>query len=79
MHSKYAFVTCSALLLGYVVSQWLGIRLQMLGVIMVTCVSFIAVLEHHFGSINPGERACDCGIVCFMDSVRLHVHKWAKL
>ncbi|KAL5483667.1 hypothetical protein EMCRGX_G020072 [Ephydatia muelleri] len=39
---------------SYVVSQWLGIRLQMLGVIMVTCVSFIAVLEHHFGSINPG-------------------------
>ena len=41
--------------LGYAVSQWLGIRLQMLGVIMVTCVSFVAVLEHHFGSVNPGE------------------------
>ena len=39
---------------SYAVSQWLGIRLQMLGVIMVTCVSFMAVLEHHFGSVNPG-------------------------
>lgn len=31
----------------------------MLGVIMVTCVSFMAVLEHHFGSVNPGECASD--------------------
>ena len=26
----------------------------MLGVAMVTCVSFIAVLEHHFSSVDPG-------------------------
>lgn len=35
-------------------SMWLGIRLQMLGVAMVTGVAFIAVLEHHFNTVNPG-------------------------
>lgn len=39
---------------GYAVAQWLGIRLQMLGVAMVTGVAFIAVLEHHFNTVNPG-------------------------
>ena len=39
---------------SYVVAVWLGIRLQMLGVAMVTGVAFIAVLEHHFHSVNPG-------------------------
>ena len=39
---------------GYAVAQWLGIRLQMLGVTMVTGVSFIAVLEHHFNTVDPG-------------------------
>ena len=42
---------------GYAVAQWLGIRLQMLGVAMVTGVSFIAVLEHHFNSVDPGRLA----------------------
>ena len=36
-------------------AQWLGIRLQMLGVVMVAGVAFIAVLEHHFNSVNPGK------------------------
>ncbi len=40
---------------GYAVAQWLGIRLQMLGVAMVTGVAFIAVLEHHFNTVNPGK------------------------
>ena len=34
--------------------QWLNVWLQMLGVAMVTGVAFIAVLEHHFGSVNAG-------------------------
>lgn len=33
---------------------WLGVRLQFVGVIVVTGVAFIAVLEHHFGTVNPG-------------------------
>ena len=36
----------SAITPGYAVAQWLGIRLQMLGVAMVVGVAFIAVLEH---------------------------------
>ena len=47
------FVPC----LGFAVAQWLGIRLQMLGVAMVAGVSFIAVLEHHFNTVNPGKTA----------------------
>jgi len=39
---------------GIAASQWLGIRLQMLGVAMVTGVAFIAVLEHRFKTVDPG-------------------------
>ncbi|XP_072032229.1 ATP-binding cassette sub-family C member 10-like [Amphiura filiformis] len=37
-----------------IVGTWLGFRLQMLGVAMITAVAVIAVLEHHFRSVNPG-------------------------
>ncbi|XP_052235250.1 ATP-binding cassette sub-family C member 10-like isoform X9 [Dreissena polymorpha] len=36
------------------VVSWLVFRLQMLGVAMVTGIAFIAVLEHHFRTVNPG-------------------------
>ncbi len=35
-------------------TQWLALRLQMFGVAMVTGVAFIAVLEHHFHTVNAG-------------------------
>ena len=38
-----------------VASQWLGLCLQFIGVTMVTTVAFIAVLEHHFSTVQPGE------------------------
>jgi ATP-binding cassette subfamily C (CFTR/MRP) protein 10 len=38
-----------------VASQWLSLRLQFLGVAMVTGVAFIAVLEHHFSTVDPGS------------------------
>eukprot|EP00118_Oscarella_pearsei_P023582 m.283819 g.283819 ORF g.283819 m.283819 type:complete len:1577 (+) comp40673_c0_seq30:70-4800(+) len=38
----------------YAAAQWLNIRLQMLGVMMVAAVAFIAVLEYRYGSVNPG-------------------------
>ena len=38
-----------------VASQWLGLCLQFIGVAMVTTVAFIAVLEHHFSTVDPGE------------------------
>jgi len=36
------------------VASWLAFRLQMLGVAMVTGIALIAVLEHHFRTVNPG-------------------------
>ncbi|XP_041353425.1 ATP-binding cassette sub-family C member 10-like [Gigantopelta aegis] len=35
-------------------ARWLDFRLQMLGVLMVTGVAFIAVLEHNYRGIDPG-------------------------
>ena len=45
------FVSFAAL----VASQWLGLFLQFIGVAMVTAVAFIAVLEHHFSTVDPGK------------------------
>ena len=42
-----------------VASQWLGLFLQFIGVAMVTAVALIAVLEHHFGTVDPGKRIED--------------------
>ena len=42
-------------ILGLAASVWLMIRLQMIGVAMVTMVSFLAVIEHHINSIDPGR------------------------
>ena len=41
--------------LAYAVAQWLGIRLQMIGVFIVAAVAFIAMMEHHLHYVNPGE------------------------
>lgn len=35
-------------------SQWLGFRLQVLGVAMLTGVSFLAAAQHHLGHVNAG-------------------------
>ena len=35
-------------------AQWLALRLQLIGVAMITSVAFLAVFEHHFNSVNPG-------------------------
>ena len=43
-----------AQLTSNIAGLWLGLRLQLIGVVTVTSVAFIAVLEHHFGSVNPG-------------------------
>lgn len=34
--------------------QWLGLRLQFIGVAMVTGIGVIAVLQHQFSAANPG-------------------------
>lgn len=35
-------------------AQWLGIRLQLIGVAMVTGVGLLAVIQHQFDIVNPG-------------------------
>ena len=37
-------------------SQWLNIRLQALGVVMVTGIALIAVIEHSSRAVDPGKR-----------------------
>uniref|UniRef100_A0A8C7DD99 ATP-binding cassette sub-family B member 6 n=1 Tax=Oncorhynchus kisutch TaxID=8019 RepID=A0A8C7DD99_ONCKI len=42
------------LFLSNAAMQWLDIRLQMIGVVVVTGISVIAVVQHQFKSIDPG-------------------------
>lgn len=49
---KHAYISIHSE--GYAVAQWLGLYLQLLGVAMVAGVSFLAVLEHHFSTVDPG-------------------------
>uniref|UniRef100_A0A8C4Z867 ATP-binding cassette, sub-family C (CFTR/MRP), member 10 n=1 Tax=Gadus morhua TaxID=8049 RepID=A0A8C4Z867_GADMO len=42
------------LFLSNAAMQWLDIRLQLVGVALVTGISTIAVLQHRYGSVDPG-------------------------
>ncbi|KAM6971998.1 ATP-binding cassette sub-family C member 10 [Aplochiton taeniatus] len=42
------------LFLSNAAMQWLDIRLQMIGVVVVTGIGIIAVIQHQFKSIDPG-------------------------
>ncbi|KAM8843081.1 LOW QUALITY PROTEIN: ATP-binding cassette sub-family C member 10 [Synchiropus picturatus] len=42
------------LFLSAAAMQWLDIRLQLIGVAMVTGLAVIAVVQHQFGSVDPG-------------------------
>ncbi|XP_008282467.1 multidrug resistance-associated protein 7 [Stegastes partitus] len=42
------------LFLSNAASQWLNIRLQLIGVAVVTALGVIAVIQHHFNSVDPG-------------------------
>uniref|UniRef100_A0A4W5PMC5 ATP-binding cassette, sub-family C (CFTR/MRP), member 10 n=1 Tax=Hucho hucho TaxID=62062 RepID=A0A4W5PMC5_9TELE len=44
------------LFLSNAAMQWLDIRLQMIGVVVVTGIGVIAVVQHQFQSIDPGEQ-----------------------
>ena len=39
---------------GNAAAQWLGLRLQFIGVAMVTGIGVIAVLQHQFNVADPG-------------------------
>lgn len=43
------------LFLGNAAMQWLDIRLQLIGVAVVTGLGVIAVIQHQFHSVDPGE------------------------
>lgn len=40
--------------LGNAAMQWLDIRLQMIGVVVVTVIGMVAVIQHQYRSIDPG-------------------------
>ncbi|KAK2918532.1 ATP-binding cassette sub-family C member 10 [Channa argus] len=42
------------LFLSNAAMQWLDIRLQMIGVVVVTGLGVIAIIQHHFNSVDPG-------------------------
>lgn len=39
--------------------QWLDIRLQLIGVAVVSGLSTIAVIQHQYGSVDPGESTAE--------------------
>lgn len=39
---------------SFAAAQWLGLRLQFIGVAMVTGVGMIAVIKHQFDVVDPG-------------------------
>jgi len=45
-------------------AQWLGLRLQFIGVAMVTGIGLIAVLQHHFDVADPGICGNKLGNIC---------------
>lgn len=40
-------------------AQWLDIRLQLIGVAVVSGLATIAVLQHQYGSVDPGESPAE--------------------
>jgi len=45
-------------------AQWLGLRLQFIGVAMVTGIGLIAVLQHQFDVADPGTCGNKLGNIC---------------
>lgn len=49
------------LFLSNAAAQWLDIRLQLIGVSVVTGLGVIAVVQHQFDSVDPGESTAEIG------------------
>ena len=49
------------LFLSNAAMQWLDIRLQLIGVAVVTGLGVIAVVQHQFHSVDPGETTAQFG------------------
>lgn len=55
------------LFLSYAAGQWLDIRLQLIGIAVVTGLGVIAVVQHQLNSVDPGKTAEEfAGCVCLM-------------
>lgn len=42
--------------------QWLDIRLQLIGVAVVSSLSTIAVIQHQYSSIDPGKSTAELAV-----------------
>lgn len=53
-------------------SQWLAMRLQLIGVVMVTGVASVAVIEHTYSTVEAGMQTnlFDDVSVCFSVSLK---------
>lgn len=45
------------LFLSNAAMQWLDIRLQLIGVAVVTGIAVIAVIQHQYNAVDPGESS----------------------
>lgn len=54
-NQKYLTINQRAQFCTQAASRWLDLRLRMLGVAIVGAIAFIAVLQHHFQGVDPGQ------------------------
>jgi ATP-binding cassette subfamily C (CFTR/MRP) protein 10 len=52
---RYVELSQRAQFAGIAASQWLSLRLQMIGVVMVAGVAVIAIIEHAHQAVNASE------------------------
>lgn len=55
-------------------AQWLGLRLQFIGVVMVTGIGLIAVLQHQFDVADPGICGNMLGYICIKKLRFWYIH-----
>ena len=65
--SSYDILSC---ILEQLAAIWLTFRLDMIGVLMVTLISLLSVLEHHFGGVDAGTG----GLFSSLNSYTQHIH-----
>lgn len=61
-NQEYVEANIKAQFASQVAVRWLGLRLQFIGVAIVTGVSFIAVVQHQYDVANAGKCLCLCVI-----------------
>lgn len=51
--------------------QWLDIRLQLIGVAVVSGLGVIAVVQHQYSSVDPGESTAEFGVCTLVPASRV--------